>query len=200
VLEREPHLEVVGQVGTLAEARKVLEDGATKADVAIIDLALPDGYGGDLIKELREANSETQALVLSASLDRAEIAQAIESGAAGVLHKSALLDEVAEAVLRLKAGETLLPLEEVVELLRCAASRRDQEYEAHQVIALLTSREKEVLQALAEGLDSREIAERLQISIRTERNHMASILNKLRVHSRLQALVFALRYGVVDLR
>ena len=200
VLEREPDFEVVGQVGSLAEARKMCEDGAAKADVAIIALALPDGYGGDLIKELREANSEAQALVLSASLDRAEIAQAIESGAAGVLHKSALVAEVTEAVRCLKAGESPLPLEEVVELLRFAGTKREQEYEAHQLIASLTSREKEVLQALAEGLDSQEIAERLHISVKTERNHVSSILNKLRAHSRLQALVFALRHGVVDLR
>ena len=61
-------------------------------------------------------------------------------------------------------------------------------------------REIEVLQALAEGLDSREIAERLHISLRTERNHMANILSKLEIHSQLQALVFALRHGVVELR
>jgi DNA-binding NarL/FixJ family response regulator len=99
----------------------------------------------------------------------------------------------------LTAGETLLPLEEAVELLRFAGSKREQEYEAHQAIARLTSREKEVLQALAEGLNSQEIAERLSISVRTERNHMSSILAKLGVHSQLQALVFAVRHGVVEI-
>jgi two-component system nitrate/nitrite response regulator NarL len=61
-------------------------------------------------------------------------------------------------------------------------------------------REKEVLQALAEGLDSKQIAQRLHISVETERNHMQSILAKLEVHSRLHALVFALRHGVVSIR
>jgi DNA-binding NarL/FixJ family response regulator len=93
-----------------------------------------------------------------------------------------------------------MPLEEVVELLRFASSTREKEYEARQAVASLTSREREVLQALAEGLDSKEIAERLHISLRTERNHMASILAKLGLHSQLQALVFALRYGVVEIR
>jgi DNA-binding NarL/FixJ family response regulator len=92
-----------------------------------------------------------------------------------------------------------MPLEEVVELLRFAGSEREREYEARQAIEKLSPREIEVLQALAEGLDSAGIAERLHISLRTERNHMANILSKLGVHSQLQALVFALRHGVVQL-
>ena len=101
---------------------------------------------------------------------------------------------------RVRAGETLLFPEEVVELLRFASSRREHEYEARHAIAQLTPREREVLQALAEGLDGPEIARRLRISIPTERNHMAKILAKLGVHSRLQALVFALRHDVVSVR
>ncbi len=192
---------MVGQAGSLAEARKMLEDGAaSEADVAIVDLGLPDGFGGDLIKELRAVDPHVQALVLSATLDRAEIARAVEAGAAGVLHKSADMDEVVESVRRVRAGETLLPIEEVVELLRFAGSQREQEQEARQAIEQLTPREKEVLKALAEGLDSKEIAQQLGISAVTERNHVASILAKLGVHSRLQAMTFAVRHGVVDLR
>ncbi|MDP8972754.1 MAG: response regulator transcription factor, partial [Actinomycetota bacterium] len=199
VFEREPGFEVVGQAGSLAAARKMLEDGASEADVAVVDLVLPDGYGGDLIRELRAVDPRAQALVLSGTLDRAEIARAVESGAAGVLHKSADMDEVIAAVRRVRAGETLLPTEDVVELLRFAGSQREQEQEARQAIGQLTPREKEVLQALAEGLDSKDIARRLSISPTTERNHVASILAKLGVHSRLQAFVFALRYGIVEI-
>ncbi len=197
VLDRAPEFEVVGQAGSLAEARERL--GEAQVDVAIVDLGLPDGYGGELIKELRDANPEAQALVLSASLDRSEIARAVEFGAAGVMHKTSGMDEVVEAVRRLRAGETLLPLSEVVELLRFAGTRRKEEHEARHALSQLTPREREVLQALAQGLDGREIAERLRISVTTERNHMARILAKLGVHSRLQALVFALRYGAVEI-
>jgi DNA-binding NarL/FixJ family response regulator/anti-sigma regulatory factor (Ser/Thr protein kinase) len=198
VFEREPDFTVVAQAGSLAEAHRML--GAKPVDVAIIDLALPDGYGGELIKDLRDANPGAMALVLSASLDHAETARAVESGAASVLHKSVDLDEVVNAVRRVRAGETLLSPEEVVQLLRFASSRREHEYEARQAIAQLTPREREVLQALAEGLDGPEIARQLRISIPTERNHVASILAKLGVHSRLQALVFALRHNVVSVR
>ena len=177
----------------------MLEETQQTIDVAVLDLGLPDGYGADLIKELREQNPKAQALVLSASLDRAQTARAVELGAAGVLNKTAHLDEVLHSVKRLRAGETLMPHQEVVELLRLAGSEREQEYEAQQAIEKLTPREIEVLRALAEGLDSEQIAQRLHISLRTERNHMANILSKLGVHSQLQALVFALRHGVVEI-
>jgi DNA-binding NarL/FixJ family response regulator/two-component sensor histidine kinase len=196
-LEREAGFEIVGQAGSIAEARSML--GARPVDVAIIDLGLPDGYGTDLIPELREASPQAQALVLSVTLDRAQIARAVQSGAAGILNKSAPLDQVVDAVRRLMRGETLLPLEEVVELLRFASTRQEEEYHARQAIARLTSREIEVLQHLANGLDSEEIAQRLHIALRTERNHVSHILRKLGVHSQVQALVLALRYGVVKI-
>jgi PAS domain S-box-containing protein len=196
--EREANFEVVGQAASLAEARQMIE-ASQQVDVAVVDLGLSDGYGGDVIGELRVSNPQAQALVLSASFDRAEVARAVESGAAGVLHKAVHLVEVVDAVRRLRASETLMPLEEVVELLRFAGSKREEEYEARQALAQLTPREKEVLQTLAEGLDTREIAERLNMSVRTERNHMASVMAKLGVHSQLQALVFALRHGVVEI-
>jgi two-component system nitrate/nitrite response regulator NarL len=102
-------------------------------------------------------------------------------------------------VRRLRAGETLLALDEVVELLRFAGRQQEQERQHREAIARLTPREREVLQALGDGLDSQQIAARLHISVRTERNHVASILAKLGVHSQLQAVLFALRYGVIKL-
>ena len=191
--------EVVGQAGSMAQARGILKDTEHPIDVSLIDLGLPEGYGADLIKELREAHPQAQTLVLSASLDRTNVALAVERGAAGVLSKTAHLEEIVQAVRRLRAGQTLMPLEEVVELLRYSSTRREEEHEARQAIERLTPREIEVLQALAEGLDSEGIAERLNIALRTERNHMASILKKLEVHSQLQALLFALRHGVVEI-
>jgi DNA-binding NarL/FixJ family response regulator len=84
-----------------------------------------------------------------------------------------------------------------VDLLRLAARHRDREREDRQAIERLSRRELEVLQLLAEGLGSKEIADRLFITVRTERNHVASILAKLGVHSQLQAVLFVLRYGII---
>jgi RNA polymerase sigma factor (sigma-70 family) len=102
-------------------------------------------------------------------------------------------------VRHLLAGESLLSQNETVELLRLADRDREQNKEAQRAISSLTPREREVLQALADGLSDKEIAERLYVSSGTVRNHVISILRKLNVHSRLQALVFAVRHGAVEI-
>src|SRR3712207_3657064 len=196
VFDQQPDFEVVAQAGSLAEARRALKGVENEADLGVIDLSLPDGEGTDLIKNLREANEDFAALVLTASLDRREHARAVEAGAAGVVHKSADVDEILNATRRISEGETLLSPEELVEMLRIAGQNR----EARANIQQLTRREREVLQALSEGLSNKEIAERLHMSVDTERTHMMNILSKLGVHSRLQALLFAARHGLVEIR
>lgn len=191
---RDDEFVVTGQAGSLAEARELLDD----ADIAIVDLDLPDGDGTDLIEELRARDPRVQTLVLSAHVDRADIARAVQKGAAAVLGKTTHLHEVVAAVRRLQAGETLMPLDEVVELLRFEGRRRERELGEQRRIETLSPREREVLQLLAMGLDGASIARRLYISPRTERNHVANILAKLEVHSQLQAVVFALRHGLVE--
>ena len=191
----QPDITVVAQAGSLAEARDVLAG----VDVAVVDLGLPDGSGLDLIGELRAASPESAVLVLTASSDRTQFARAVEAGAAGVLHKSTPLHELVGAVRRLTAGEQLLSVSEVLELLRLAGQQRRQDRDAGQALHGLTPREREVLQLLTEGLNDKEIALRLHVSPQTARTHMENILNKLGVNSRLQALVFALRHGVVTL-
>jgi DNA-binding NarL/FixJ family response regulator len=198
VFDQEPDFDVVAQAGSLAEARRVMR--GREADLGIIDLTLPDGEGVELIEDLREANPHFAALVLTASLDELDHARAVEAGAARVLHKSADVAEIMEAARRLAAGGTLISPQELVEMLRLAGESREEEREARASIEQLTRRELQVLEVLAEGLTNREIAERLHMSVDTERTHMMNILNKLGVHSRLQALLFAARYGLIELR
>jgi len=198
VFDQQPEFEVVAQAGTLAEARRTM--AGSEADLGVIDLTLPDGEGTGLIGELREANPDFAALVLTASLDRAEHARAVEAGAAGVLHKSADVDAILDATRRLGEGETLLSEDDLISLLRLAGESREEEVEVRVSIEQITPREREVLQKLAEGLSNKEIAARLHMSVDTERTHMMNILNKLGVHSRLQALVFAARHGLVEIR
>lgn len=196
MFDREPDLRVVGQAGTLAEARGHLTD----IDLAVVDLNLPDGSGLDFIGELRISNPGAMALVLTASSDKVEWGSAIEAGATGVLHKSSTISDIISAVRRLGAGEHLLSPREVSELLRLVGQQREQDRVAQQALARLTPREREVLQALADGLNDKEIALRLTISTETARSHMVNILGKLGVDSRLQALVFAVRHGAIKIR
>lgn len=201
MFDMEDGFEVAGQAGSLAEARKVASKLAEDdIDLGVLDLNLPDGEGMDLIAEFRERNPEFAALILTASLDRAEHARAVEAGAGAVLHKAADLDEIVEYLKRLSEGETLIPPEELVEMIRLANQDREQERKVKENIERLTRREIQVLEALSDGLSNKGIAEYLHMSVDTERTHMGNILNKLGAHSRLQALVFAARYGIVEIK
>jgi DNA-binding NarL/FixJ family response regulator len=200
MFEREPEFEVVGQVGSVDEVRNLPGGLLRDVEVAVVDLALPDGDGLELIEDLSSNEPQIMTLVLSASLESGRFARAIEAGAGGVLHKSTPIKDIIGAVRRLKAGEALLSPGEVIEMLRVVSREREEKREALQAIEKLTSREREILRALAEGLESREIAEKLNITVETERTHMVNILSKLGVHSRLQALVFAARHGLVEIR
>jgi two-component system nitrate/nitrite response regulator NarL len=197
MFEREPGFEVVAQAGSLAEARTLPGEALKDVEVAVIDLALPDGDGFELIEYFSSAEPKIMTLILSASLELGRFARAVEAGAAGVLHKATPIKDIVAAVRQLKSGEALLSPDEVVEILRVVSRERQQKQEALQAIEKLTPRELELLQALAEGLESREIAQKLNITVETERTHMVNILHKLGVHSRLQALVFAVRHGLV---
>ena len=200
MFEREPEFKVIEQASTLAEARRLSGESLKNVDVAVVDLGLPDGDGLNLVEDFSSSVSRITTLVLSASLEPGRLARAVEAGAAGVLHKSTPIKEIVEAVRRLKAGEALLSSGEIIEMLRLIGRERQEEHDIRRAIEQLTPREREVLQALAEGLESKEIAERLNITVETERTHMVNILHKLNVHSRLQALVIAARYGLVQIR
>lgn len=195
MLEREPGFSVAAQAGSLSEARESLE----AVDVAVVDLGLPDGSGTELLGRLRESQPRAMSLVLTASVEPAEFARAVEAGASGVMHKSSGIEEIVAAVRRLSEGEMLLSVSEVIDMLSLARSDREKSRAAREAANSLTAREREVLQGLAGGLSSKEIARKLYITVETERTHMVNILAKLGVHSRMQALVFAVRNGIVEI-
>jgi len=199
MLEREPDLTVVARPRSLSEAREDLHSAEHGLDVAIVDLNLPDGSGTDLIKDLRRSHPRAKALVLSAMSEQRYLAEAIEAGAAGIMHKSAPMSDLVEAVRRLAVGEQLLTQQEIIEALRFIVRVRESNREAQLAIYKLTPREREVLQALAEGWSDKEIATRLHVGMGTVHSHVTNILSKLEVSSRLQALVFAVRHGVVTI-
>lgn len=195
ILEREPDITVAGQTGTVAEARTLLAN----IDVGIFDLDLPDGSGLELIHALHAVTPDAQVLLLTASSGRQDLASAIEVGAVGILHKSVKIAEIIAAVRRISAGESLLSPREMREMLRLAGQYREQNRTAQRLLNTLTRREHDVMKLLAEGLNDKEIGERLHISAETVRTHMGNILGKLNLDSRLQALVFAVRHGALTI-
>ena len=179
--------------------QRPLQAADAAVDVAVLDLGLPDGAGEELLPLLRAACPRAAALVLTYFSDQERLAHAVEAGVSGVLHKSASFETVVDAVRRLDAGEQLLSLHDVITALRLVDEERQREREAQLACERLTDREREVLQALAEGLCDKEIAARLSVSPATIRSHVTSILAKLEATSRLQAVVLAARYGLVQI-
>ena len=198
-MSREPDLTVVGEAGSLAAARAVLAEVGNEIDVALVDLDLPDGSGTELIRDLRRGNPHVLVVVLTGSVDRRQHAAAIAAGAMGVLRKDVSSAAVLEAVRRVAAGEALVSPREAIELFRLADQQREEERIIASTVGQLTNREREILQLLGEGLGDEAIAERLFISPKTVRNQMVQILAKLQVESRLQALVLAVRHGIVQI-
>jgi DNA-binding NarL/FixJ family response regulator len=197
-LAQEPDFRVVAEASSLAEIRQELRQVAV--DVALVELALPDGGGVELIRDLRTRNPEARVVVVTASEDRHEHAVAFAAGASGVVSKTAHAAEIIAAIRKVCAGEVLISPREAIELFRLVDEQREAERTAHRLVAQLTPRERDLLQLLAEGLDDAAIAERLGISPKTVRNYMVHVLDKLGVHSRLQALVLAAHYGLVTLQ
>ncbi len=165
----------------------------------MIDLYMPDGNGVDLMLALREANPDTSVLILTARDDRQQWARAVEAGAAGVTHRSADIEEIISGVRRLGEDQFLFSPREIIEMMQLAAQQREHDLNSQRELDRLTPREREVLQALADGLSDKEIAERLQIETKTARAHMVNLLGKLGVQSRLQALIFGLRHGAAKI-
>lgn len=196
MLEREPDFQVAAQAASLDEARKLPASVRGEIDIALVDLHLPDGDGTEIIREMRAADSAGHALVLTADTDKLHHAQAIEAGAVGVITKSSQLPDVFRAIRRAHAGESVQSTHEVMELVRLACEKRERDQVTQTALARLTPRERQVLQALALGLDNKAIADRLYISPETARTHVVKLLAKLNVESRLQAAIFAIRHGM----
>ena len=200
MLDREPDLLVVAHVGSIAEVRELLRTSSDPIDIALIDLTFPDGAGIDLINPLHKHYPACQILALTANGDKRDHARAIAAGLAGTMHKSLSLEAIIETIRRVSRGESAHPPEELVALLRLASRMRGERQTVLAGLERLTPRERQILEALSEGMTDKEIALSLRISTNTVAAHIVHILSKLDVHSRLQAVLLAIRYGAVELR
>lgn len=194
----EPDIEVVGQARTATEARVAIDAGIP-IDLAVFDLDLPDGFGLDLIPALHAAHPAAQTLILTASAGRNILARAVEAGAAGMLHKSADIEQIVASVRQLASGGWLLAPSELAVLLREARSERALRQARTEQLGRLTPRERDVLALLGEGLSDKEISSRLGVGKDTVHTHMVNLLGKLGAESRLQALIVAVRHGLVSI-
>ena len=191
-LERD--LRVVGVAGSVAEAKAMSRD---RVDVVLMDYRLPDGTGAEATRAIKARWPAARVVMLTALNDDETVLESIQAGADGYLTKDRAVEEVVNAVRAANAGETLLPRSVIVGIAQRVASARDRGLERRQVEPL-TPRELEVLKTLAEGLSTPEICDRLFIAPNTLRTHVQNIMGKLRVHSKLEAVAFALRHRLVE--
>lgn len=198
VLEREPDLSVAGQAATCADSLAVLRS-LPAIDVALVDMDPGAGDASELIRELRGRVPPVSSIALTPDRLPSSMAAAIGCGADGVFATTSTVDELIDLIRRAGAGEPLVSESELAQVVRDLNGRRAADTEGERVAALLTPREREILQSLAEGMSGREIAEHLSISRQTQRTHVTNILAKLGVHSQMQAVLLALRYGLITL-
>jgi DNA-binding NarL/FixJ family response regulator len=181
-------IEVVGTAATIADGLR--RACAEKPDVAVLDQTLPDGRGTDLAVLLHRELPEAAVVIMSALAEETLVGDVVDSGCSGLVSKGKGGSELVRAVRAAAAGETFLS----VEAVRHLAARRS----GRQPGPDLTQRELEVLQCLGDGLSNEAIGRRLFLSTNTVGNHLQRVMLKLGAHSKLEALVMALRLGLVD--
>ncbi len=196
VITDEPDIEVVGQAAEAEEAADLAAH--TRPAIAVVDLDLQQNSGVDAIATIRRESPRTACIVLSALTNDVEFGRAIEAGASAVLQKSIEITELLDVIRAVAGGATILPPDETSRRLQALAESRRREWYGRTVAAQLTAREREVLQCLARGASSQEIADELHISRDTVKTHVSSLLGKLNVTSRLEAVVEALRLNIIE--
>jgi len=166
-------------------------------NVILMDVAMPGMGGLEAAQRILEADPDVKVIMLSAHDDDLLKARALETGASGYLSKISPMDQLIGAVRKARRGEPLHEQEEVDRLQRRLQHRRSTYEGEGERVARLSARETEILQLMAAGLDSQAVAEKLGIRHATVRTHTANALTKLGVHSKVEAVVMAIRHGKV---
>jgi DNA-binding NarL/FixJ family response regulator len=199
VLDAEPDIELGGQASDGAEA--VQKAGEILPDVVLMDIRMPRSNGIEACRAMKEVVPSAKIIILTISDEEEDLFEAIRAGASGYLLKDIPLDEVAETVRAVHGGQSLINPSMAAKLLTEFASlaRRDEEERSQQVPApQLTEREMQVLKLVARGMNNRDIAKELFISENTVKNHVRNILEKLQIHSRMEAVMVAVREKLIE--
>ena len=199
VLGTEDGVEVVAEAENGVEAIEKARELAP--DVVLMDVRMPKASGIEAAAQIRADLPSAKILMLTVSDEEEDLYEAIKAGANGYLLKEISVEEVAEAIRAVMQGQSLISpsmasklLSEFNALVRRAEDR--QQFPA----PALTNREIEVLRLVAKGMSNREIAEELYISENTVKNHVRNILEKLHLHNRMEAVIYAVKERLLDIR
>jgi DNA-binding NarL/FixJ family response regulator len=198
VLEQEEDIEVVGEAGDGAEAVERAAD--SMPDIVLMDVRMPKRGGIDACTAIKDAVPSAKIIMLTISDEEADLYDAIKAGASGYLLKEISIEEVASAIRAVNEGQSLISPSMASKLLTEFASMIKRTDDRQQVpTPRLTDREMEVLKLVAKGLNNRDIAKQLFISENTVKNHIRNILEKLQLHSRMEAVVYAVREKLLEI-
>jgi DNA-binding NarL/FixJ family response regulator len=186
-LSKADDIEVVGEAGTAAETLSMVQN--VKPDVLLLDITLPDRSGFDVLAELRQVETAPLVVVLTWHTEPSYAARAIAAGAHGYVNKAVEPNELLNSIRAVARGEQVIP--PGVEQLLASG-------DGHPASAL-TAREAQVMEMLARGMTNREIAEHLDISIKTVDTHRGHVLKKLGLRNNSELTRFAVKHGYVSL-
>jgi DNA-binding NarL/FixJ family response regulator len=198
VLSQEPDIEFVGEAGDGFEAAEKAAD--LLPDVVLLDVRMPRCSGLEACQAIKDVAPSAKIIMLTMSDEEADLYEAIKAGANGYLLKEISIDEVASGIRAVAEGQSLISPSMASKLLTEFASMIKKDDERQQVPApRLTDRELQVLKLVARGMNNRDIAKELFISENTVKNHVRNILEKLQLHSRMEAVFYALREKLFDI-
>jgi two-component system NarL family response regulator len=197
VLESEEGIEVVAEAEDGADALAKAEE--TAPDVILMDVRMPKMSGIEATRAIADLVPSAKILMLTVSDEEEDLYEAVKAGATGYLLKEISIEEVANAIRAVVTGQSLISPSMASKLL--SEFNNLAKVAQQKVLApRLTDRELQVLKLVAQGLSNREVAEQLFISENTVKNHVRNILEKLHLHSRMEAVVYAVREKLLDIR
>jgi DNA-binding NarL/FixJ family response regulator len=199
VLEEQSDIEVVGEGSDGNEA--VEKAGDLLPDVVLMDIRMPRRGGIEACTAIKSTVPSAKIVMLTISDEEEDLFEAIKAGASGYLLKEISIDEVPQAVRAVQGGQSLISPSMASKLITefAALAKRSAERQQQVPAPKLTDREMEVLRLVAKGLGNREIARELFISENTVKNHVRNILEKLQLHSRMEAVVYAVREKLLEI-
>jgi len=193
LLEEDPRVEIVGQAGDGAEAVKLA--GTLKPDVVLMDLKMPNLDGIEATRQIASSLPGVKVLLLTTFEADNHVIQALKAGASGYILKDSKPDSIVSSLLAVMAGERVMAsavANRVLEMLTGTTTPKEF-YDG------LTGREIEILKLLAGGMANKQIAYKLKISEKTVRNHVSNMYEKLNIYDRSQAVLYAVRKGLVEI-
>lgn len=195
ILTTRDDLEVIGESG---DGRKALtEIDSLKPDLVLLDISLPSMSGVEIARELKKYNPETSILILSRHDNEEYVEQLLKTGIHGYVLKDDAGEDLLRAVDAIRKGETYLS-SRITSRLMAGFTHNKKEEGQQSIFQTLTPREREVLQLVAEGLSTEQIATQLRISPRTAKVHRQNIMKKLDLHKVADLVKYAIRTGLVE--